>query len=45
MYFSKAEWEGVNWMHLAQDWDQCPTLVITVMNFWVPYKVRSFLTS
>jgi hypothetical protein len=29
-------WEGVNWIHLAQDRDQWRALVNTVMNFWVP---------
>jgi len=29
-------WEGVDWMHLAQDGDQWWSLVNTVMNFWVP---------
>jgi hypothetical protein len=29
-------WEGVNWIHLAQDRDQWWALVNTVMNLWVP---------
>jgi hypothetical protein len=29
-------WEGVNWIHLAQDRDQWQALVNTVMNLWVP---------
>jgi hypothetical protein len=29
-------WEGVDWMHLAEDGDQRWTLVNTVMNFRVP---------
>jgi hypothetical protein len=28
--------EGVDWMHLAQDWDQWRFLMNTVMNLWVP---------
>jgi hypothetical protein len=28
-------WEDVDWMHLAQDWDQWWALVNTVMNLWV----------
>jgi hypothetical protein len=28
----KVGWEGVYWMHLAQDWDQGLDLVNTVMN-------------
>jgi hypothetical protein len=29
-------WEGVNWMHLAEDRDQWHTLMNTVMNLQVP---------
>jgi hypothetical protein len=29
-------WEGVDWMHLAQDRDQWWALVNAVMNLWVP---------
>jgi hypothetical protein len=29
-------WEGVDWMHMAQDRDQCRALVNTVMKLWVP---------
>jgi hypothetical protein len=29
-------WEGVEWMHLAQDRDQWWVLVNMVMNLWVP---------
>jgi hypothetical protein len=31
-------WEGVDWMDLAQDRDQCQALVNTVMNFRIPEK-------
>jgi hypothetical protein len=29
-------WEGVGWIHLAQDRDQWQSLVNTIMNFRVP---------
>jgi hypothetical protein len=29
-------WEGINWMHLAQDRDKWRSLVSTVMNLQVP---------
>jgi hypothetical protein len=29
-------WEDVNWMHLAQERDQCLDVVNTVMNLLVP---------
>jgi hypothetical protein len=42
---NETESEGVDCMHLAQDSDQWLALVNTVMNLWVPQKVRNFLTS
>jgi hypothetical protein len=29
-------WEGMDWIHLAQDRDQWRAVVNTVMNLWVP---------
>jgi hypothetical protein len=37
-------WEGVDWMHLAHDRDQCLAVVNTVMYFRFPRKARDFLT-
>jgi hypothetical protein len=37
-------WEGVDWMHLAQDKDQWWVLLNTVINLQVPQKARN-LTS
>jgi hypothetical protein len=31
----ETEWEGVDWIHLAQDRDQWWAVVNMVMNFWV----------
>jgi hypothetical protein len=28
-------WEGVDWIHLAQNGDQWQALVNTIINFWV----------
>jgi hypothetical protein len=36
MDFEEIGWEGVNWIHLAQDRDQFRGLVNTVMKFLVP---------
>jgi hypothetical protein len=36
MDFRDVGWEGVEWMHLAQDRDQWRALVKRVMNLWVP---------
>jgi hypothetical protein len=36
MDFREIWWEGVDWMHLAQDMDQWQVLVNMVMNFQVP---------
>jgi hypothetical protein len=41
----EIRWEGVDWMHLAQDRDQGWGLVNKVMNFRVPQKAGNFLTS
>jgi hypothetical protein len=32
----KLEWDGMDWINLAQDRDQWRTLVNMVMNLWVP---------
>jgi hypothetical protein len=32
----RHSWEGVDWIHLAQDRDQWQALVNTVMNLQVP---------
>jgi len=45
MVLREIEWEGVDWIHLAQDWGQLQALLNTVMNLWVPLKVGSLLTS
>jgi hypothetical protein len=36
MDFMKIEWEGVDWMHLAQVTDQWQALVNMVMNLLIP---------
>jgi hypothetical protein len=43
MDISETEWEGVGWMHLAQDRDQWRAVVNTVMNLWFPQKEGNFL--
>jgi hypothetical protein len=32
----EIEWDGMDWIHLAQDKDQWRALMNTVMNFWAP---------
>jgi len=44
MSLREIGWGGVDWMHLAQDRDQWPSLVNAVMNLRVPQKVGNFLT-
>jgi len=34
--FKEIGWEGVNWIHLAQDRDLWHALENMVMNLWVP---------
>jgi hypothetical protein len=36
MDFWEIVWEGVDWMHLAQERDQRQAVVNTVMKLWVP---------
>jgi hypothetical protein len=36
VYLRKIGWEGVDWLHVAQDRDCWQVFVNTVMNFWVP---------
>jgi hypothetical protein len=36
MDLKEIGWQGVDWIHLAQDSDQWCTLVNLVMNLWVP---------
>jgi hypothetical protein len=36
IYLRGIEWDGVDWVVLAQDRDQWRALVNTVMNLWVP---------
>jgi hypothetical protein len=36
MDLREVGWEGVDWMHLAQDRDQWQTLVYMIMNLLVP---------
>jgi hypothetical protein len=45
MDLRKKGWEGVDWMHLAQDRDQWRVLLNMVMNLRVPQKAENFLTS
>jgi hypothetical protein len=36
LYLREIEWDGMEWLHLAQDRDQWRALVNTIMNLWVP---------
>jgi hypothetical protein len=36
MELRELGWDGMDWVDLAQDRDQCRSLVNTVMNLWVP---------
>jgi hypothetical protein len=36
MDLREIEWDGMNWIKLAQDRDQWRALVNTVVNLWVP---------
>jgi hypothetical protein len=36
MDLREIEWEGVDWIYLAQDRDQWQALIKTVINIWIP---------
>jgi hypothetical protein len=41
----EIEWDGVDWIDLAQDRDKWRALVNTVISFRVPLDSRKFLSS
>jgi hypothetical protein len=45
MNVKEIGWEGVEWMHVAQDRDQWRAVVNTVMTLRFPKKERNFLTT
>jgi hypothetical protein len=45
MDFREIRWEGVEWIHVAQDREQWLALLNTVMNLRDPKKAGNFLTS
>jgi hypothetical protein len=34
--FREIEWDGMDWIHLAQNRDQWRAVVNTVVNLWAP---------
>jgi hypothetical protein len=44
MDFREIEWDGMDWIDLAQDRDQWRALVNTVMNLRVPHNSGKFLS-
>jgi hypothetical protein len=45
MDLREIEWDGMDWIDLAQDTDQWRALVNTVMNLRVQQNVAKFLSS
>jgi hypothetical protein len=45
MDIREIRWEGVDWIHLAQDRNQWRAVVDTVMYLRVPKKTSNFLNS
>jgi hypothetical protein len=45
MDLRETGWEGVDWMHVAQNRGKWRTFVNTVMNLRVPLKAGNILTS
>jgi hypothetical protein len=44
MYLKIVGWEGVDLIHLAEDWDKWQAAVNMLMKLWVPHNVGNFLT-
>jgi hypothetical protein len=42
MDFREREWDGVDWVYMAQDRDQWRALVNVVLNLWVPKNDGKF---
>jgi hypothetical protein len=42
MHLGEIGWEGVDWIHMAQERDLWRVLVNTIMNFRVPEKGEIF---
>jgi hypothetical protein len=45
MVLREIGWEGVDWIHLAQDTDQWRAVMKTIMNLRVPERGENLLTS
>jgi len=45
MALSETRWEGIDWIHLAQDGDQWQAVVNMAMNLQVPQKAGNSLSS
>jgi hypothetical protein len=45
MDLGEIEWDGMDWIDLAEDRDQWRALVNTVVNLRVPYNAGKFLSS
>jgi hypothetical protein len=43
MDFREIGWDGMDWVHLAQDWGQWRVLMNTIMNLRVPKNAGKFL--
>jgi hypothetical protein len=44
MDLGDIEWDGVDWIDMAQDMDQCRAFVNTVLNLRVPRNVGKVLS-
>jgi len=44
MGLKETGWEGMNWIHLAQDKEKLWVVVYTVLNFWFPQNPWNLFT-
>ena len=45
MYLKIVGWEGMDWIHLAQDWNKWHAAVGMLMKLWIPHNVGNFSTT
>jgi hypothetical protein len=45
MDLKEIGWDGMDWIHLAQDRDRWMALEITVMNLWIPLNAGKLSSS
>jgi hypothetical protein len=45
LYLKVIDWKDVDWLHFAEDTDQVFSHMTMVINLWVLWNMRNFLSS